>query len=473
MSPTTCASSSEARSRLIAGQRVRRVGGAELQPGLDQVDLGDQVGEAPGEVGQALLRRTGLPGADHPFARGGLDVDGAVRVHPSEGSPVAHVPILVLPASSGGVSRDHRHSAATSSTGHCHRSARGRVERPVRRTVTIRCPCVAPDGTSAECSPGGRYRWSRAPGRRRCLPPPAADRPRGRPRAAARAGRAARRLPTPPGAAAGAAGPDTVLIVGAAPRTPPLRPPDDAGDLRAYGVAVDSRPGRARPGRSDAAAAEPDGRGVAAARGAGTGVPPASRTASPPTPPPECARLGARLAPSSPPSRRAGSALLVIGDGIGLPRREGARLRRSARRGVRPARRGRARRGRHPAPCSAWTRRCRPSCGRPAAPPWQVLAGAAGRGRRLARRAELRRRPLRCGVLRGDLGAPAVNVLPDSPAVRGERAARRPDGARGGRADRGRQVRAQPRPGPRARRRGGQRRLDAALPRAWTSAPPS
>ncbi len=87
------------------GQRVRGVGRTGLEPGLDQVDLGHQVGEAPGEVGQALLGRPGLPGTDDPLALGRLDVHGAVRVHPSEGRPVAHLPILVLPAPSREVAR--------------------------------------------------------------------------------------------------------------------------------------------------------------------------------------------------------------------------------------------------------------------------------------------------------------------------------------------------------------------------------
>ncbi len=187
---------------------VRRTG---VEPCFGQIHLGHQVGEAACEVCQPFLRCSRLPGSDHPLALGGLDVNGAVRVHPSEGSPVAHVPILVLPAP--GSSLPGAATAQPSFSGHCHRCAPVRVER-LSPTVTIRCPraclghptgvplstvrctcgaVVLPGGTRPRCR-SGPLRLPGATGRRRRLPPPAAAHPRDRRCRGARAGRPARRL---------------------------------------------------------------------------------------------------------------------------------------------------------------------------------------------------------------------------------------------------------------------------------------
>ncbi|MGA3488478.1 hypothetical protein ACK8GG_10750 [Micromonosporaceae bacterium DT55] len=110
-----------------------------------------------------------------------------------------------------------------------------------------------------------------------------------------------------------AAEPDTVLIVGAAPRTHRFAP-DDAGDLRAYGVAVEAGLGAATRGGPHVLPLSLTIGAWLLAR-TGTGVPRFAQGVAADASPPECARLGARLAAefTAEPARRV--ALLVTGDG--------------------------------------------------------------------------------------------------------------------------------------------------------------
>ncbi len=68
---------------LRAGQGVLRLPGVGAQPGLQQLDLGEQVVELACVEGQALGGVTGLPGTDRPLTVGGADIHRAVGVHPT------------------------------------------------------------------------------------------------------------------------------------------------------------------------------------------------------------------------------------------------------------------------------------------------------------------------------------------------------------------------------------------------------
>ena len=217
-----------------------------------------------------------------------------------------------------------------------------------------------------------------------------------------------------------------------------------------YGVDLDVPLWTATGPAATGAAAEPDDRRVAAGRAGDARLTAGdAQCGAPPTPAP--AELRRARPDGSAADRRPGGAAGARATGRPAGA-EGARVRRPARRAVRRGgRRGAGRRGPR----------------RPARPRPGLVGRAAGRRPRRPGRCSPARRAAG-GGWRGDLlprRAPPVRRRPTSWPTweRGVTATAR-HRRRRGRPDRGRQVGAEHRARPRPRRRGGQRRLDAALP---------
>ena len=262
MSPTTCASSSEPRSRWMRGQRVarRRPHRSRAGPRCRSTSV-TRSAKRRAKWARPSSGVPGLPGPDDPLALGRLDVDGAVRVDPSEGRPVAHLSILVLPAPPREVAR-----RPPPQRSHCYSPGivTGRIPRPTSSayssTVTIRA------GRDRDAW-GARYRYAVPLVAAAVCPHPPLLVPevagaaaheldeatgglRGRRRPASRRRRPARRR---------AGGRDRV--------TDRLRPATTRLAAPVRASTVDVALGAAGPAGAAAVAADPDDRGVAAAAG--------------------------------------------------------------------------------------------------------------------------------------------------------------------------------------------------------------